>query len=65
MSTPTFLVERPDGTRLRRPVSEVLADDLVIPDGPGEFDELDRAQRALDAEIDDAGGFERWKALQG
>lgn len=64
MKTPTLLVERPDGTRVLRPVNDIRHDDLVLMDAPGSYGQADREQEALDAEIDKAGGFERWRVLQ-
>jgi hypothetical protein len=64
MKTPTLLVEQPDGTRVLRPVDQIREDDLVLLDAPGAYGQADLVQQALDAEIDEAGGFDRWKALQ-
>lgn len=63
MKAPSLLVERPDGTRLLRPVDEIRQDDLVLLDTSGAYGEADVLQQELDAEIDLAGGFDKWRAL--
>jgi hypothetical protein len=63
--TPTFLVECSDGTLVRKPFEQIRDDDKVVLDGPGAFGAADAAQLELDAEIEAAGGFQKWKTAEG
>jgi len=55
-------VERADGTLVQKSADQIADYEKVVFDAPGAFAEADEAQGRLDAEIESAGGVEKWRA---
>lgn len=58
----SLLVEAAGGMFVRKAPEELQPSDRVVFDGPNTFDTLKAAQRALDDEIEAAGGLDAWRA---
>ena len=59
----SFLVERSDGTLIRKSAEELHPEDRLVFDGPDAFAGIEAAKAQLDAEIAAAGGLNAWREL--
>lgn len=57
-----LLVERQDGSLVRKPRARVEPTDKVVFDGPDAFKGTVKLQRDLEARIKAAGGLAAWRA---
>lgn len=58
-----FLVLDANGTYSRKLPEDRLPDDRLVFDGPGSTASLEAAKMTLEAEIEAAGGLEKWRSV--
>jgi hypothetical protein len=57
-----FLVLDANGTYSRKLPEDMLPNDRLVFDGPGSTSSLEAAKITLEAEIEAAGGLEKWRS---
>lgn len=62
MSKHAFLVQAADGHLERKPRDDMEASDQFVFDGPDAFESAKAFRAWIEAQIEAAGGIERWRA---
>lgn len=61
VETHKFLVELPDGSIVRKAMSDMGSCDYLVFEGPDASKDFEEMQKAFDREVEEAGGMDAWR----